>query len=91
LSLITGAPDSGNHARESLRLVIDSGVAREFRATVLARRVSAHTVRRLADGLVRHEGRIAALRISVERRLYWLRRAPRTLRCARLRSSAERE
>jgi pyruvate formate lyase activating enzyme len=56
--LITGALGSGIDARASARLVIESGVAYEFRTTVHPRQLSAHAVGRLADDLaqlgVRH-------------------------------------
>lgn len=56
--LITGTLDSGIDARASTRLVIESGVAHEFRTTVHPRQLSALAVRRLADDLawcgVRH-------------------------------------
>jgi pyruvate formate lyase activating enzyme len=51
--LITGALDSGGAAKASARLVIESGVAHEFRTTVHPRQLSPHVVRRLADDLAR--------------------------------------
>jgi pyruvate formate lyase activating enzyme len=51
--LITGALGSGVDAQASARLVIESGVAHEFRTTVHPRQLSAATVRRLADDLAR--------------------------------------
>ncbi len=51
--LITGAQDSGVDAQTSARLVIESGVAHEFRTTVHPRQLSPHAVRRLADDLAR--------------------------------------
>jgi pyruvate formate lyase activating enzyme len=52
-SLITGVQDSGVDALASARLVIESGVAHEFRTTVHPRQLSPHAVRRLADDLAR--------------------------------------
>jgi pyruvate formate lyase activating enzyme len=49
--LITGALGSGIDARASARLVIESGVAYEFRTTVHPRQLSARAVGRLADDL----------------------------------------
>jgi pyruvate formate lyase activating enzyme len=51
--LITGALGGGVAAQASARLVIESGVAHEFRTTVHPRQLSAHAVRRLADDLAR--------------------------------------
>lgn len=46
---ITGAAGSGEDARASARLVIESGVACEFRTTVHPRQLRPRNVRRLAD------------------------------------------
>lgn len=50
---ITGAPDSGSDARASARLLMESGVAHEFRTTVHPRQLSPGAVQRLADDLAR--------------------------------------
>jgi pyruvate formate lyase activating enzyme len=59
--LITGALGSGIDARASARLVIESGVAYEFRTTVHPRQLSARAVGRLADDLAQHGVRHYAL------------------------------
>ncbi|HEX9276195.1 MAG TPA: anaerobic ribonucleoside-triphosphate reductase activating protein [Casimicrobiaceae bacterium] len=59
--LITGAPESGSYAQACAKLVIESGVAHEFRTTVHPRQLSALAVRRLADDLAWHGVRHYAL------------------------------
>jgi len=59
--LITGALDSGVAAQASARLVIESGVAHEFRTTVHPRQLSRHAVRRLAGDLAQSGVRCYAL------------------------------
>ncbi len=51
--LITGKLHSGVDAQASARIVIESGVAHEFRTTVHPGQLSPTTVRRLADDLAR--------------------------------------
>ena len=50
---VTGVEGSGDAALTSARLVIDSGVACEFRTTVHPRQLSPQAVERLADDLAR--------------------------------------
>ena len=50
--LITAAPDSGSKARASIRLLLASGVAYEFRTTVHPRQLSPDSIERIADDLV---------------------------------------
>jgi pyruvate formate lyase activating enzyme len=59
--LITGALGSGTDARTSAKLVIESGVAHEFRTTVHPQQLSPHAVERLADDLARRGVRHYAL------------------------------
>lgn len=49
---ITGVPGSGEHARQSMELILASGVAYEFRTTVHPALIEEDAVRRLADVLV---------------------------------------
>lgn len=58
---ITGVPGSGIDAQASARLVIDSGVAYEFRTTVHPRQLSPRVVQRLAGDLARSGVRRYAL------------------------------
>jgi pyruvate formate lyase activating enzyme len=49
---ITGAPHSGNNARDSAHAIIQSGILYEFRTTVHPLLLTASDIKRLADQLV---------------------------------------
>jgi pyruvate formate lyase activating enzyme len=59
--LVTGVLGSGSDAQASARLVVDSGVAYEFRTTIHPRQLSPRAVQRLASDLARSGVRRYAL------------------------------